>query len=267
MFEAGFMGTLEDILLGGEDVLRRGAYAVSNAFASSSSSSKEDDKTKKSVSKEDKEADERMLQVATEWFDNLSNLIAIKEGRFIPCFEEFMDDYFSDKGFATFETDVVKKMMSNSDTYQKMVSKIADVFKVKVEDVHKKILSYKKAENIDATGLNMNIMDYIKSGKDVIETLEKIDSGEISPAEGIKAIKKMNADIILDASALIKDVETKMAKSSEQEQKVDVIPESVQEVTKTTMTGKDTMSLKEAIQETPLGQRLFTRMEEAVANA
>lgn len=69
MFEAGFMGTLEDILLGGEDVLRRGAYAVSNAFASSSSSSKEDDKTKKSVSKEDKEADERMLQVATEWFD------------------------------------------------------------------------------------------------------------------------------------------------------------------------------------------------------
>lgn len=263
MFEAGIMGTLEDVLLGGEDILRRSAYAVSNACASSSSSSKEDDKVKKSTSKEDKEADKRMLQVATEWFDNLSNLIVVKDKRFIPSFEEFMDDYFSDKGFATFETDIVKKMMSNSDTYQKMISKISDVFKVKAEDVHKKIMSYQKTEITDAAGFNMDIMNYIKSGKDVIETLAKIDSGEITPAEGIDKIKKMNADIVLDASALIKDVETKMAQSTEQETKVEVESESVLEITGK----KNTMSLKEAIQETPLGQRLFTRMEEAVANA
>lgn len=264
MFEAGIMGTLEDVLLGGEDILRRSAYAVSNACTSSSSSSKEDDKVKKSTSKEDREADKRMLQVATEWFDNISDLIVVKDGRFIPSFEEFMDEYFSaDKGFATFETDVAKAMMSNSDTYQKMISKISDVFKVKAEDVHKKIMSYQKTEITDAAGFNMDIMNYIKSGKDVIETLTKIDSGEITPAEGIDKIKKMNADIVLDASALIKDVETKMAQSTEQETKVEVEFESVPEITGK----KNTMSLKEAIQETALGQRLFTRMEEAVANA
>ena len=109
----------------------------------------------------------------------------------------------------------------------------------------------------------MSIMNYIKSGKEVIDILAKIDSGEISPEEGLEMIKKMDADIIFDTKALIKDVESQMraqkGDSSEKMVQEESVPETAGE--------KGTMSLKEAIQETPLGQRLFTKIEEVAAPA
>lgn len=118
-------------------------------------------------------------------------------------------------------------------------------------------------EDVSHDDIEMNIMNYIKSGKEVIDILAKIDSGEISPEEGLKKIKKMDADITLDTKALIKDVESQIRAqkgvSSEKTVQEESVPETAGE--------KGTMSLKEAIQETPLGQRLFTKMEEVAAPA
>ena len=153
-----------------------------------------------------------------------------------------------------------------------MVNRISECYEVPAEIVRNKIdklvednKTTKLQEDIDA---GLDPMKYITSGSELVKILMQMESGDITEEAGIEMIKKLDDKALtINGGAFIYDIETRVrelsgikAKEANSSAGKNVEAESIPEK-------KKSVSLKEAIQETALGQRLFTRMEEAVANA
>ena len=259
MFEAGLFGTIEDIVLGAGNALERGGYAIGEMFRGTSSSGSVEEKE----NAEDVELEKRKLAVASEWFDTIEDRVIKKDGRFLPSFEKFMADHFKDQPI--FENDMAKTMMKYQDTYKTMVSRISSFFGVSEKVVMDTIHKYQGSGNnlagtLSANNINIDFdaIDYIKEGEDIMKILMDIDAGKIDALKGIDMIKSMsNNNVTLDIGKFVTDIEARVRNASKEETRIE--PTSLPDVV-----DKKTVNLREAVESTPLGKRLFTNVEPEV---
>ena len=255
MFEAGIVGTLEDLAMAAEGVVVKGGNAISN------------------VGKKAKvlEGANESAASAERWFESIHmRVLKKRDGTFNPSLDEFLTKHFAGNA-DDIEHLSAKKMMETEKGFVKMVNRISEYYEVPAEIVRDKIdklMADEKAkklqEDIEA---GIDPMKYITSGSELVKILMQMESGDITEEAGIEMIKKLDEkELSINIGAFISDIEAKAKELSgikvkevgSKEKKVEA--ESISEE-------KKSMSLREAIQETALGQRLFTRMEEAVANA
>ena len=258
MFEAGLLGTIEDVVLGVGNTLERGGYAISEMFRGSSS-------TKESESKEDSDIDnDLIMKFARDRFNNLGEVVARDDNQFMPSFDDFIEKYFHIKQKTTTHAqELAIVMMSNDDTYSEMVKNIAEFFEVsedlveqKISDTRKK--STKKLNGTTNISIDFDATDYIKEGEDIMKILMDIDAGKIDALKGIDMIKSMsNNNVTLDIGKFIADIETRVRNASKEETRIE--PASLPDVN-----DKKTVNLREAVESTPLGKRLFTNVEPEV---
>lgn len=257
MFEAGIVGTLEDLAMAAEGVVVKGGNAISN------------------VGKKAKvlEGANESAASAERWFESIHmRVLKKRDGTFNPSLDEFLAKHF-DGNADDIEHLSAKKMMETEKGFIKMVNRISECYEVPAEIVRNKIdklvednKTTKLQEDIEA---GLDPMKYITSGSELVKILMQMESGDITEEAGIELIKKLDEkELTINVGAFISDIETRVkelsgvkakeANSSKAGKNVEA--ESIPEK-------KKSVSLKEAIQETVLGQRLFTRMEEAVAKA
>lgn len=263
MFEAGLFGTIEDIVLGARNTIERGGYAISEAFGDKSSSSETNEK-KENQGKNNATENTLRLELARKWFNTLDRKVIKHNDKFIPSFDDFIKKYFDvTSDFTTVSQDMAIIMMSNNDTHLEMVKNIAEFFEVsedlveqKISDTRKK--STKKLNGTNNINIDFDATDYIKEGEDIMKILMDIDAGKIDALKGIDMIKSMsNNNVTLDIGKFVADIEARVRNASKEETRIE--PTSLPDVV-----DKKTVNLREAVESTPLGKRLFTNVEPEV---
>ena len=264
MFEAGLLGTIEDVVLGARNTIERGGYGISEAFRGGSSSKNvdaddEDTRVTDSISPV-------IFKSAKEWFGDIDRRVITTGSRFIPSFNDFMEIHFNVKGtkYTPMEQQMAMAMMSTDETYSEMVENIAKFYKVSNDEVEQKIKSIykkpvpKKLNSTNNINIDFDATDYIKEGEDIMKILMDIDAGKIDALKGIDMIKSMsNNNVTLDIGKFVADIEARVRNASKEETRIE--PTSLTDVV-----DKKTVNLREAVESTPLGKRLFTNVEPEV---
>ena len=264
MFEAGLFGTIEDIVLGARNALERGGYAISEAFGDRSSSSETNEK-KENQGKNNATENTLRLELARKWFNTLDRKVIKHNDKFIPSFDDFIKKYFDvTSDFTTVSQDMAMAMLSTDETYSEMVENIAKFYKVSNDEVEQKIKSIykkpapKKLNSTNNINIDFDATDYIKEGEDIMKILMDIDAGKIDALKGIDMIKSMsNNNVTLDIGKFVADIEARVRNASKEETRIE--PTSLPDVV-----DKKTVNLREAVESTPLGKRLFTNVEPEV---